>query len=90
MRRTSILLDDTDDIAIEIIKRKYGTESDSGAIRLALRLVSNSPVPSVETGSGSSVDNLGADRVEIKFLNSDRVPIRRVFVLADDENKNES
>jgi Arc/MetJ-type ribon-helix-helix transcriptional regulator len=39
-RRTTIYLDESDRKAIAIVKQIYGITSDSDAIRLALRLIS--------------------------------------------------
>ena len=49
-KRTTIWLDDADRTAIEAIKERYGTATDSDAIRLALRLVAESKRVDIRDG----------------------------------------
>jgi hypothetical protein len=44
MKRTSIFLAEEDRQAIETIKERYGISTDSDAIRLALRVLAESPM----------------------------------------------
>lgn len=43
MKRTSVFLAKEDRDAIEVIKSRYGVSTDSDAIRLAIRVLAESP-----------------------------------------------
>jgi hypothetical protein len=49
-KRTTIWLDDADRAAIATIKERYGSASDSDAIRLALRLLAESKRVDIRDG----------------------------------------
>jgi hypothetical protein len=49
-KRTTMWLDDADRAAIAAIKARYGTASDSDAIRLALRLLAESKRVDIQDG----------------------------------------
>lgn len=97
MRRTSILLNEDDDLAIENIRKKYGLESDSSVVRFALRILSNQPMVSigatenfsrvVENIKRSDISNSSEvvgkkDSIIIQTIDNDMI-IRKVYVLAD-------
>ena len=44
MKRTTIWLSETDKQAIEIIKTRYGIDTSSATIRLALRILASSEI----------------------------------------------
>ena len=47
MNRITIWINDEDRKAIEVIKRRYGLDNNSVAIRLALRIVAASPLAEI-------------------------------------------
>jgi hypothetical protein len=49
-KRTTIWLDEADRIAIAAIKERYGTATDSDAIRLAIRLLAESKRVDIRDG----------------------------------------
>lgn len=55
VRRTTIILDEEDRLAIEEIKQMYGTRTDTGAIRIALRLTANSPMATINSESNDNI-----------------------------------
>jgi len=48
MNRTTIWISDKDRKAIEVIKRRYGLDNNSAAIRLALRIVAASKLAEID------------------------------------------
>ena len=69
VRRTSIFLADEDRAAIRVIQERFGVSTDSDAIRLALRVLSQakeialSPLPS-EKENGPIADDSIADTAQ--------------------------
>jgi hypothetical protein len=51
-KRTTIWLDEADKAAIATIKERYGTATESDAIRLAIRLLAHSKQVDIHDGKG--------------------------------------
>ena len=63
MKRTTIYLAEIDRVAIKMIRKLYGMDTDSAAIRFAIRVMANADSARVVL-TGSDKSNLSQDHEE--------------------------
>jgi Arc/MetJ family transcription regulator len=64
MKRTTIHLADADRIAIKTIRERYGMDTDSAAIRLALRILATTERLQIPSKNIENIENI--ENVEVK------------------------